>query len=40
MLVMSRTTTERQSNGGAVFFSEYGCLQNIGEEKKIETENQ
>jgi hypothetical protein len=23
-----------------VFFSEYGCLQNIGEEKKIETENQ
>lgn len=40
MLVMSRTTTERQSNGRAVFFSEYGCLQNIGEEKKIETENQ
>lgn len=39
MLVMSRTTTERQSDGHAVFKSEYGCLQNIGEEKKIETES-
>mgnify|MGYP000836818396 FL=1 len=36
MLVMSRTTTERQSDGRAVFFSEYGCLQNIGEERRIE----
>ena len=36
MLVMSRTTTERQSDGRAVLFSEYGCLQNIGEERRIE----
>ncbi len=39
MLVMSRTTTERQSNGRAAFFSEYSCLQNIGKEREIETDS-
>lgn len=36
MLTMSRTTKERRSNGRAIFSSEYGCLQNIGEERRIE----
>lgn len=36
MLTMSRTTKERRSNGRAIFSSEYGCLQNIGEERRLE----
>lgn len=36
MQIMSRTTTERQSDGKTVFAGEYNCLENIGEERALE----